>query len=46
MKLAALPSVTEDWSDVIVAVRVLVLAVAVEDQLLVPSELWALTSTS
>ena len=46
VKLAALPSVTEDWSDVIVMVRVLVLAVADADQLLEPSELWALTSTS
>ena len=46
VKLAALPSATEDWSDVIVTVRVLVRAVAAVDQLLEPSELWALTSTS
>ena len=39
LKLAGLPSVTDAWSDVIVTVRVLVLAVAVEDQLLASSEL-------
>ena len=43
VKLAGLPSVTDAWSDVMVAVRVLVLAVAVVDQLLEPSELCALS---
>ena len=48
VKLAALPSVTDVWSDVMVAVRLRVLAVSVADQnqVLGMSELWALTSTS
>ena len=46
VKLAAFPSVIDGWSDVMVAVRVSVLAVDLGDQLLSPSELWALTSTS
>ena len=46
VKLAAFPSVIDGWSDVMVAVRVSVLAVDLGDQLLAPSELWALTSTS
>ena len=46
VKLAALPSVTDVWSDVMVTVMLRVLAVDVGDELLEPSALWALTSTS
>ena len=46
VKLAVLPSVTDVWSDVMVTVRLRVLAVDVGDEPLEPSALWALTSTS
>ena len=46
VKVAAFPSVIDGWSDVMVAVRVSVLAVDLGDHLLGPSVLWALTSTS
>ena len=46
VKLAGLPSVTDDRSGAMVTVRVSVLAVDLGDQALAPSELWALTSTS
>ena len=41
VKLAGLPSVIDGWLDVIVAIRFRVLAAAVADHLLAPSELCA-----
>ena len=46
VKLAALTSVTDVWSDVMVTVRLRVLAVDVGDEPLEPSALWALTLIS